>query len=428
MTESVDFIEKTAGELATMLESLPIEERLTYWQGVDSVMRGEVLPLIHEQARLSLLGEMTSDEIFDASESMETSDVAELIDILPTEAADELFEHLDEDEQIKVEFTLQFEEDQVGRLINFDVFRFRKTDTVTKVLEYIKKNPVASQTDRVFVTSRQNHYLGSVSINDLLTKSSSVQLGTLIDDSSHDVVPSTSPIHDLLNTYRTNPFLMKGVVDTDGLLIGRVTLDEMMNSMREEAEHQFMSSAGLDEEEDLFAPIVPSAKRRAIWLGLNLMTAFLASWVIGLYQETLEKVVALAVLMPIVASMGGITGSQSLTLVIRGLALDQVNENNRFALLRKEIGVAILNAILWAATVAVITYLWFSDVMLSMVIAIALVVNTIVAAGVGVMLPIILKKRNIDPALSGSVILTTVTDVVGFLTFLGLGTVFLLNN
>jgi magnesium transporter len=428
MIESDYLIEKSAGEIASLLESLPIDERLEHWQEIDSTVRGEILPLMHEQARLSLLEEMTSDEIYDASENMETSDVAELIDILPTDAADQLFDHLDEEDQTKIEYTLKFEEDQVGRLINFDVHRFRKTDTVSKVFDYFKTNPMADQTDRIYITSRQNQFLGSVLLNDLFTKAPSTQLGTIIDESHHGIISCTSPINDLLTIYRAQPFVMKGVIDQDGLLIGRVTLDEMMIQIREESEHQFMGSAGLDEEEDLFAPIIPSAKRRAIWLGINLLTAFLASWVIGFYQETLEKVVALAVLMPIVASMGGITGSQSLTLVIRGLALDQVSSHNLFALLKKEIGVAIINAILWALTVAIITYFWFNDQILSMVIAIALIVNTLMAAAVGVVLPIILKRMNIDPALSGSVILTTVTDVVGFLTFLGLGTLFLLNS
>lgn len=426
MTDVIDTTQKSAGEIATFLESLPIEERFSQWQLMDNALKGEVLPLLHEQVRLSVLGEMTSDEIFEASENMDTSDVAELIDILPTEAADNLFDHLGEDEQIKVEYTLQFEDNQVGRLINFDVFRFRKSDTVAKVLAFLKDQNMDDQMDRVFVTTRNNEYLGSVLINDLIRRSPSTQLGSMIDENAKDVIHADGLISDSLNLFKSQPFLMKGVVDHEGMLIGRVTLSEMMISMREEAEHQFMSSAGLNEEEDLFAPVIPSAKRRAVWLGINLMTAFLASWVIGFYEETLEKVVALAVLMPIVASMGGITGSQSLTLVIRGLALDQVNVTNRLALLKKEIGVAVINALLWALTVAVITYFWFSDYQLSLVIAAALVVNTIVAAGVGVVLPIILKKRNIDPALSGSVILTTVTDVVGFLTFLGLGTMFLI--
>ena len=428
MIEVEKLSDKTPGEIATLLESSPMELRLEYWQSVEDSVRGEVIPLLHEQVRLSILEEMTSDEINNASDNMEISDVAELIDMLPTEAADQLFDHLDEDEQIKVEYTLQFEDEQIGRLINFDVLRFRKTNTVGKVLEYIKETPLEDHTDRIFVTSKQNQYQGTILINDLLTKSPSTLLSTMIDELNLDVLVSTSPIHDLLTSYKSDPFVMKGVTDEQGMLIGRVTLDEVMISLREESEHQFMSSAGMDEEEDLFAPILPSAKRRAVWLGINLMTAFLASWVIGLYQDTLEKVVALAVLMPIVASMGGITGSQSLTLVIRGLALNQIYSYNQMALLRKEIGVAFINAVLWALTVALITYFWFYDMRLSIVIAVALMVNTIVASASGVLLPIVLKKLNIDPALSGSVILTTITDVIGFLTFLGLGTVFLLNN
>lgn len=311
--------------------------------------------------------------------------------------------------------------------MNYDVLRFRKADLVAVVLEKLESIEILNQTDQIFVTNKENIFLGTVKINDLFSKSASTQLEKIMDTSSSTSIKADQKIQDIIQTYTDEPFVMKAVVDQSNKLLGRITLTKVIKSIKGEAEHQFMSSAGLNEEEDLFAPVIPSAKRRAVWLGLNLMTAFLAPWVIGFYQVTLEKVVALAVLMPIVASMGGIAGSQSLTLVIRGLALNLINSKNLFALLKKELGVAVLNAFLWALTVATITYIWFGDIVISAIIGCALIVNSLVAAATGVYLPVILDRMKIDTALSGAVILTTVTDVVGFITFLGLGSYFLLN-
>jgi magnesium transporter len=216
------------------------------------------------------------------------------------------------------------------------------------------------------------------------------------------------------------------VVDEAGRLLGRITIDDVVDVIREESERSLMQMAGLDEEDDMFAPVVASARRRAVWLGINLLTAFLAAWVIGLFEGTLEKIVALAVLMPIVASMGGIAGSQTLTLVIRGLALGRVESGNARLLLGKELGIGVLNGIIWAVVVAALAVLWFGDWKIGGIIAAAILLNLLCAALAGVAIPLVMRRLNIDPALAGGVVLTTVTDVVGFLSFLGLATLLLL--
>jgi magnesium transporter len=232
--------------------------------------------------------------------------------------------------------------------------------------------------------------------------------------------------HELIGLFEHRDMLSVAVVDEEDVLIGRVAIDAILDLMREESERALLNQAGLDEEESLFAPMLPSAKRRGVWLGINLVTVFLAAWVIGQFEEVLDKVVALAVLMPVVASMGGIAGSQTLTLVIRGLALDQIANANVRWLLFKEIGVGLLNGLVWSVVVAIVAYLWFANSGIAIVIALAMILNLLAAAISGISIPLILRRLGIDPALSGAVVLTTVTDIVGFLSFLGLASLFLL--
>jgi magnesium transporter len=244
----------------------------------------------------------------------------------------------------------------------------------------------------------------------------------------HDVVgiPVDMPAREVANMFERRDLITAPVIAEDGQLLGRITIDDVVDVIREEADHSLMSMAGLNEEEDMFAPVITSTRRRSIWLGINLLTALLAAWVIGLFEGTIEKLVALAVLMPVVASMGGIAGSQTLTLVIRGMALGKINPSNARTIFRKELGVGIWNGLIWAVVIATVAGLWFDSLSLSFVIASAIVVNLIMAAISGAVIPLLLKRFGIDPALSGSVILTTVTDVVGFFAFLGLASLFLI--
>jgi magnesium transporter len=297
-------------------------------------------------------------------------------------------------------------------------------ETVQRFLRW-KNQSIPDNTDALMVVDRDGIFLGVLPLARLVSQSSELAVADVLE-SDIDTVSVAMKSWDVATLFQTHDLVSAPVVDENGLLLGRIVIEDIVDVIREGSDQALMNMAGLDEEEDLFAPIVPSAKRRAVWLGINLMTAFLAAWVIGRFEAALEQVVALAVLMPIVASMGGIAGSQTLTLAIRGLALGQISRTNSNWLMRKEIGISLINGVLWALVVAVIATLWFQDVRIGGIIAVALIINMLAAGIAGIAIPLGLKRLGIDPALSGSVVLTTVTDVIGFMAFLGLATVFLL--
>jgi magnesium transporter len=307
-----------------------------------------------------------------------------------------------------------------------DIITIRPNVTVDVVLRYLRRHEtIPRHTDALMVVDETNTFLGTLPLGRLLTAQPGLSVGELID-SSADRVPVDMSDHDVAQLFERHALISVAVVDENNKLLGRISVDEVVNIIHEEADQTLLHMAGLDQEDDLFAPVLPSALRRAFWLGLNLATAFLAAWVIGLFEATLEKVVALAVLMPVVASMGGIAGSQTLTLMIRGLALGQISDSNVRWLAFKEISVGVLNGMIWAVVVAAVAIIWFGNWRIGAIIAVAMVINLLAAAFSGIAIPLLLHKLKLDPALSGSVVLTTVTDVVGFMSFLGLGTLFLL--
>jgi magnesium transporter len=310
--------------------------------------------------------------------------------------------------------------------MNPDVITVRADVTVDVVLRYLRlRGEMPEHTDHLFVVSRRHQYLGRVATNALLTHDPSTPINELIDDEQPAIAVDTAD-NVVATQFSDHDWVSAPVVDENNILLGRITIDDVVDIIREQAEHQAMSAAGLDEDEDMFSPVPRAARRRTLWLGINLLTAFLASWVIGRFEASLEKVVALAVLMPIVASMGGVAGTQVLTLMVRGLALGQVGVGNLRALLAKEVLVGVLNGAVWAVVVGLVSGLWFQDAPLGLVIGLAILINMINAALAGVLVPLTLKRMNIDPALAGGVVLTTFTDVIGFLSFLGLGTLILL--
>jgi magnesium transporter len=275
------------------------------------------------------------------------------------------------------------------------------------------------------VVDRDNKFQGAISILKLFLLPLDTLIADIMDGSWHTIDPNMSE-REVARTFENHDWFSAPVVDKKGYFLGRIVVDDVVDTIRDEADRAMLAPVGLNEDEDLFAPMLPSAKRRSVWLAVNLVTAFLASWVIGLFEATIEQVVALAVLMPIVASMGGIAGSQTLTLTIRGLAMGQIADSNTSFLLKKEVGIGLLNGLLWAFVVAVISYLWFGSQSIALVIAAAIILNMFAAALAGILVPLTLNKMNIDPALSGAVVLTTVTDVIGFMAFLGLATIFLI--
>lgn len=414
------------GQLAVMLEAMPPDERRQLWGLIPEPLSVDTLTFLHDEVRNSLLAEMPTQELVTAAGQMEVNDLAYIIEDLPEPVRQTLEEKLPAEIREHLESRLSFEEGTAGRLMSLDVITVRNDVSLGVVKRYLHLHEdLPPYTDGLMVIDRDGTYQGKLLLNKVLTG----QEETLVKDvmnSQHHPLVATASEHEVALFFEQANFVSAAVVDDNNRLLGRITMDYAVAILRAEADHALMGRAGLDEEADLFAPIVSSAKRRAVWLGINLLTAFLAAWVIGLYADTLEKIVALAVLMPIVASMGGIAGSQTLTLTIRGLALDQISRGNSGWLARKEVFIGILNGLLWALVVAAIAWVWFRDGGISLIIAAAIVINLVAAAAAGIAIPLLLQRLRIDPALSGAVILTTVTDVVGFMSFLGLATQFLI--
>jgi magnesium transporter len=413
-------------EMAHVLRSLPPQQRKLVWSMVDDDVEGEVLVYLNDDLRDELLRDMAPSRILAAIEGLETDDLADLVQDLPATITREVLNSLDEQRRERLETALAFPEDTAGGLMNTDMVTVRPEVTLDVVMRYLRrlKDGLPDLTDNLIVVNRQGRYLGVLYLTDLLTNDP--------DDSVAEVMtlqvqpmPATLDARDVANRFEQLDLVSAPVVDEDGQVLGRITVDDVMDLIREEAEHQFMGQAGLSETEDMFAPVLLSARRRALWLGVNLLTAFLAAWVIGLFEATIQQVVALAVLMPVVASMGGIAGTQTLTLAIRGIALGHLSAKNMRWLLSKEMAVSVINSAVWALVVAAIAWVWFGSVDIALIIAVAITINLLAASLSGALLPLLLERLGIDPALAGGVILTTVTDVVGFLAFLGLATLFL---
>jgi len=414
-----------AAETAHILDSLPAADRSQLFDCVPDGLDGEVLLHMSEVGASELADQMDSDALHHATKSMDTADVAELLDeVLDKDAADELLDNMGAQRRQRIELNLSYDEDTAGRLMHSDAITVRSDVNLETVQRYLQRyDDVPSDTNALMVVDRENHFLGAISILDLVLLPAEKLVSDVMEDNWKTLLPET-PEKEVIRTFEDHDLYSAPVVDADGYFLGRIVVDDVIDSMRDESDRAMLGAVGLDDDEDLFAPMLPSASRRTVWLAVNLVTAFLASWVIGLFEATIEKVVALAVLMPIVASMGGIAGSQTLTLTIRGLAMGHIVSSNTASLLKKELGIGVINGLLWSFVVSLAAYFWF-DEKIAMVIGAALILNMIAAALAGILVPITLHRMKIDPALSGAVILTTVTDVVGFIAFLGLATVFL---
>ncbi|MGB5830711.1 MAG: magnesium transporter [Thiohalocapsa sp.] len=412
--------------IAGLLESLPAAERGTAWGMVDNERASKVLRHLHEEVRRRLAAEMDLEDLVDAARRLEPDDLVDLIQDLPAATGREILRAMNQRERERLESMLSYPEDSAGGLMNMDHIAVRANIKVGALLRYLRLlEDLPPNTDKFFVVDRKNHYQGIIRARRVLTARPETAVADLLE-TDFEPVPAAQPSEEVARRFEEQDLISLPVVDADGRLLGRITIDDVVDVIREQAEHSMMSMAGLNEETDMFAPVLASSRRRAVWLGINLLTAFLAAWVIGLFEGTLQEVVALAVLMPIVASMGGIAGSQTLTLVIRGLATGQLERGNTRILLLKEAGIGLLNGLLWALVVAALAIVWFGNWAIGGIIAVAILLNLLCAAVSGVAIPLIMRRLAIDPALAGSVVLTTVTDVVGFFAFLGLATVILL--
>jgi len=413
-------------EIAHLLESVPPYERAFMWELVDKNNEAEVLINIGDELRSHLIKDMSPEQLVDVAEDLEVDDSADFVQSLPNAVIDRVLHSLDNQHRERLESVLSFPEDSAGGMMNIDTLTVRPEVTLDVVLRYLRLlGDIPDSTDSLIVVDRDNHYLGTLSLSKLLINEPNKIVSNVMD-SEIEAIPSDMEDNDVAKLFENHDLISAAVVDGNNVLLGRITIDDVVDVIREEADHSVLSMAGLNDEEDLFAPILPSSKRRAIWLGINLITAFMASWVVSNFETTLEKIVTVAILMNVVASMGGIAGSQTITLVIRGMALGQVSRANRRWIFNKEVMVSILNGTLWSLVVAAIAILWFKDISIGIVIAAALMINLLFAASSGVVIPLVLRKFGVDPAIAGSVILTTITDIVGLLAFLGLATVFLL--
>ncbi|MBZ9557197.1 MULTISPECIES: magnesium transporter [Modicisalibacter] len=413
-------------DVAHLLESTPPREREVLWELVEPELQGDVLQYLNEDIQTVFLNRMDAQQLVSATEGLDVDDLADLLQRLPNTVTLEVLASMEAQERQRLETVLSYPEDTAGGLMNTDAVTIRPDITLDVVLRYLRRHErLPDTTDTLLVVTRSDKLIGSLPINRLLVSDTAMLVREVMDTDMVSI-PAMTPDAEVAKLFEKFDLVSAPVVGGDQHLLGRITIDDVVDVIRENAEHQVMSMAGLDEEEDTFAPAWRTSRRRAVWLGVNLITAFMAAAVIGLFEDTIQRVTALAVLMPIVASMGGIAGSQTLTVLIRGIALGHVSGGNVKWLLNRELVVAVLNGLLWALVIAAVAVVWFDDLALGGIIAAAIVINLLIAALIGTLLPVVLKKLNIDPALSGNVILTTVTDVVGFMAFLGLATLFYL--
>lgn len=413
-------------EIAHLLESLRPAEREIVWELVDPEDDGEVLLHVNDEVRIGLIRGMDAQELLAATEGLDIDDLADLFADLPETVTQQLLRSMDEQNRSRLAGVLAYPEDSAGGLMNTDTVTVRPDVTLDVVVRYLRmREDLPEDTDRLFVVNRYGRLLGTLTLTRLLANDPSKTVAEIMDTEVKGITADTSA-RDVAKLFEDRDLVSAPVVDNEGVLLGRITIDDVVDVIRDQADHSLMTMAGLDEDEDMFAPVLSSARRRALWLGVNLATATLAASVVGLFEATLDQIVALAVLMPIVASMGGIAGSQVLTIIIRGLALGQLERGNVRWFVTKQLSVVGLNALALSLIVGAIAFVWFKSASIGLIIGVAMIINLLIATLTGCAVPLILRRLNIDPALAGPVVVMTVTDVMGFLVFLGLGTIYLL--
>ncbi len=412
-------------EIADLIEGLPKQQRYEVWQLVDSEVEGDVLSHTQDAVRAELMEQMLPHEVAQATQDLDTDDVADILQDLPEPIAESILLAMDEQNRHRLASVMTYPEDSAGGLMNLDVTSVRADVSLDVVTRYLRRvGDIPEDTNNIMVVDRDNHYLGVLHLTDLLLKEQATTVGEWLEEAPF--LKANAPTSDVTKLFEQRDLVSAAVVDEEGMLLGRVTIDDVVDVIQSEAEQTVRSMAGLSSDDDMFASVISSTRRRAVWLGINLMTVFLGSWVIGRFEDTIQQLVALAVLLPVVAGMGGIAGSQTLTIAIRGIAQGQLVKSNVKPLLIKELMVGVLNGLIWSCIVSLVVIFWFDDQALGLIIGLAMLINLVIAALAGALIPFILKSFGIDPAIAGGVVLTTVTDVVGFMTFLGLATLYLI--
>jgi magnesium transporter len=412
-------------DIAFILESLPLDERLAVWQLVKADRDGEILLEVSDAVRESLIADMDRHEILAAVEPLDADELADLVDDLPTAMLPELMASLDSQQREQVQSALSYEDDQLGALMDFEMVTIREDVSLEVVLRYLRRwDELPAQTDKLFVINHDNLLTGVLPLHWLLVNSPEKMVSAVMAPDVNTFHP-TDDAYDVAQAFERYDLVTAPVVDERGHLIGRITIDAMVDVIREESESEALSRGGLREEEDIFASVWASLKNRWSWLAINLVTAFIASRVIGLFEGSIERLVALATLMPIVAGIGGNSGNQTITMIVRALALNQITAESAKRLWRKELTVSLLNGLIWGSVIGIVAWLLYDSASLGLVMTAAMTLNLLLAAFAGVGIPVLMTKFGRDPALGSSVLITAMTDSGGFFIFLGLATIFL---
>jgi magnesium transporter len=414
----------SSSEIAHALESSPPKQRKLLFSLLETNEEGDVLADLGEEIQQDLVSNISNEELTEAVKELELDEIVDILQNLPEERMKTVLSKMSLRDRNRIELGLIYPDNTAGGLLNTDVISVRPSHTMDVVITYLRDQDVLPEnTDKIFVVTTDDQYIGEISISKIITSALNLTVEEVMEKGVGPILVSQDD-REVATIFERNDLISSAVINDSGELLGRITIDDVVDVIREDADQNFLGMAGV--AEDTFAPPGRAAKSRVFWLSMNLITAFIASMTINIFQDVLNQIVYLAVLMPIVASMGGVAATQTLTIVLRGLTLEQINSSNIRWLFKRELAVSILNGLVLSVLVGFVTYFWFEDLVLSILISCALIINLIFSVIAGVFVPLILRRLNQDPAIAGSVVVTTVTDVVGFLSFLGLATIFLI--
>ena len=414
----------SSSEIAHALESSPPKQRKLFFSLLETNEEGDVLVDLGEEIQQELVSNISNEELAEAVKELEPDETVDILQNLPEDRMNTILSKMSYRDRKRIEIGLTYPENTAGGLLNTDVISVRPSHSIEVVINYLRdQEELPENTDKIFVVNKEDEYIGEIAISKIITCKPNLTVREIMSTSSNPILVSQDD-KEVATIFERNDIISSAVIDESGKLIGRITIDDVLDVIREDADQNFLGMAGV--AEDTFAPPGRAARSRVFWLSMNLLTAFIASMTINIFKDVLDQIVYLAILMPIVASMGGVAATQTLTIVLRGLTLEQINSSNLRWLFKRELAVSILNGLVLSILVGLVTYFWFHEITLALLISFALIINLVSSVIAGVFVPIILRRLNQDPAISGSVVVTTVTDVIGFLSFLGLATVFLI--
>ena len=414
----------SSSEIAHALESSPPKQRKLFFSLLETDEEGDVLVDLGEEIQQELVSNISNEELAEAVKELEPDETVDILQNLPEDRMNTILSKMSYRDRKRIEIGLTYPENTAGGLLNTDVISVRPSHSIEVVINYLRdQEELPVNTDKIFVVNKEDEYIGEIAISKIITCKPNLTVREIMSTSSNPILVSQDD-KEVATIFERNDIISSAVIDESGKLIGRITIDDVLDVIREDADQNFLGMAGV--AEDTFAPPGRAARSRVFWLSMNLLTAFIASMTINIFKDVLDQIVYLAILMPIVASMGGVAATQTLTIVLRGLTLEQINSSNLRWLFKRELAVSILNGLVLSILVGLVTYFWFHEITLALLISFALIINLVSSVIAGVFVPIILRSLNQDPAISGSVVVTTVTDVIGFLSFLGLATVFLI--